>query len=118
MGIPVGFLVGVVIVYQILDNEVSDHLPDYAVLKARGYKHRDFLGILFQEALLLAILGYIPGFAISLGLYDVTKDPTALPIHMTFQRASLVLLFTIMMCFMSVAISMRKLREADPAELF
>ena len=118
MGVLVGFLVGVIIVYQILYNEVSDHLPDYAVLKARGYKHRYFLGILFQEALLLAILGYIPGFAISLGLYDVTKDATALPIHMTFQRASLVLLLTIMMCFMSGAIIMRKLREADPAELF
>ncbi|MDJ0707854.1 MAG: ABC transporter permease DevC [Leptolyngbyaceae cyanobacterium MO_188.B28] len=118
MGVLVGFLVGVIIVYQILYNEVSDHLPDYAVLKARGYKHRYFLGILFQEALLLALLGYIPGFAISLGLYDVTKNATALPIHMTFQRAVLVLLLNIMMCFMSGAISMSKLREADPAELF
>lgn len=118
MGVLVGYFVGVVIVYQILYTEVAEHLPDYAVLKARGYQHRYFLSVLFQEALLLAILGYIPGFAISLGLYEVTKDATALPIHMTLPRAGLVLVLTIMMCFMSGAISMRKLKEADPAELF
>jgi putative ABC transport system permease protein len=118
VGVFVGFLVGVIIVYQILYGEISDHLPDYAVLKARGYKHRYFLNVLFQEALLLAVLGYIPGFAISLGLYEVVKHETALPMHMTFSRAIWVIVLTIMMCFTSGAISMNKLREADPADLF
>lgn len=118
LGTVVGFLVGVVIVYQVLYNEVNDHLPDYALLKARGYKPRYFAGILFQEAFILAILGYIPGFAISLGFYDVTKSATALPIYMTVSRALIVFLLTTAMCFTSGAISMRKLKEADPADLF
>lgn len=118
VGVFVGFLVGVIIVYQILYSEISDHLPDYAVLKARGYKHRYFLNILFQEALILAVLGYIPGFAISLGLYEIVKHETALPMYMTFPRAVWVLLLTIAMCFTSGSISMNKLREADPADLF
>ncbi|RCJ26978.1 hypothetical protein A6770_02055 [Nostoc minutum NIES-26] len=117
-GVFVGFLVGVIIVYQILYGEVSDHLPDYAVLKARGYKHRYFLNVLFQEALILAVLGYIPGLIVSLGLYEIVKDATALPMYMTVPRASLVLLLTIIMCFTSGTITMNKLRDANPADLF
>jgi putative ABC transport system permease protein len=118
VGVCVSFFVGVVIVCQILYTEITDHLPDYAVLKARGFKHRYFLSVLFQEALILAVLGYIPGFAISLGLYEFVHNATALPMHMTFSRAIFVFLLTIMMCFTSGTISMNKLREADPAELF
>ncbi len=118
IGTLVGFLVGVVIVYQVLYNEVNDHLPDYALLKARGYKQRYFSGILFQEASILAVLGYIPGFAISLGLYDVTQSSTALPIYMTLYRGVFVFLLTLAMCFTSGAIAMNKLQEADPADLF
>ena len=118
MGTLVGFLVGVVIVYQVLYNEVNDHIPDYALLKARGYRHRYFSGILFQEALILAVLGYIPGLVISLGLYDVTQSSTALPIYMTSFRAIFVFLMTAAMCFTSGTIAMRKLQEADPADLF
>ena len=33
----IGFIVGIVIVYQILYNDVADHLPEYATLKAMGY---------------------------------------------------------------------------------
>ncbi|MEH2206921.1 MAG: ABC transporter permease DevC [Nostoc sp.] len=117
-GVFVGFLVGVIIVYQILYGEVSDHLPDYAVLKARGYKHRYFLNVLFQEALILAVLGYIPGLIVSIGLYEIVKDATALPMYMTFPRALLVLLLTIIMCFTSGTITMNKLKDANPADLF
>lgn len=118
VGVLVGFLVGVIIVYQVLFNEVVDHLPDYALLKARGYKHRYFLIILFQEALIIAVLGYIPGLALSLGLYEFTKEMTSLPIYMTFPRALLVLGLTVGMCFMSGVITVQKLQDADPAELF
>ncbi|MEC4802808.1 MAG: ABC transporter permease DevC [Jaaginema sp. PMC 1079.18] len=118
VGVFVGFLVGVVIVSQILFNEVSEHLPDYALLKARGYRDRYFLKVLFQEASIIAILGYVPGFIAALGLYAVSRDATALPIIMTTPRAIIVLGLTLTMCFTSGAIAMRKLKDADPAELF
>ncbi len=117
-GVCVGFFVGVIIVYQILYTEVSGHLPDYALLKAKGYKHRYFLKVLFQEALILAILGYIPGLIISLILYEVVKQATSLPMYMTLTRALSVLLATVVMCSLSGIISMKKLREANPADLF
>jgi putative ABC transport system permease protein len=118
LGVVVGFIVGVVIVYQILYSDVSDHLPEYATLKAMGYSDRYLLGVLMQEALLLAVLGYIPGFLLALGLFQIAYAATLLPIGMKLPRAILVLLLTIVMCVISGVISMRKLQSADPADVF
>ena len=118
LGVMVGFIVGVVIVYQILYSDVSDHLPEYATLKAMGYSDGYLLGVLMQSALLLAILGYIPGFVLSIGLYKVASVATQLPIMMKVSRAVMVLVLTIIMCTISGLIAMNKLRLADPADIF
>lgn len=118
MGVVVGFIVGTVIVYQILYTDVADHLPEYATLKAMGYTDGYLLGALMQEALILAVLGYIPGFLLSLGLYQLTYAATLLPVAMKIDRALLVMLLTVFMCGVSGAIATRKLRSADPADVF
>ena len=118
LGVGVGFIVGIVIVYQILYADVSDHLPEYATLKAMGYTDRYLLGVLIQEALLLAILGYIPGLILSFGLYQLAYAATLLPIVMTIERSISVFILTIVMCSASGAVAMRKLRSADPADVF
>lgn len=118
LGTIMGFIVGSVIVYQVLYTNVSDHLAEYATLKAMGYKDRYLLGMVFQESLILAVLGYIPGFAITLGLYDLTKKATSLPMAMDFGRGLIVLILTILMCALSGAIAVRKLQAADPADIF
>ncbi|MBD2385156.1 ABC transporter permease DevC [Cylindrospermum sp. FACHB-282] len=118
LGVGVGFIVGIVIVYQILYSDVSEHLPEYATLKAMGYSDNYLLSVLIQEALLLAVLGYLPGFILSIGLYQVAFSATMLPITMTVERAVNVLMLTIIMCSFSGVIAMRKLRSADPADVF
>ncbi|WP_392482449.1 ABC transporter permease DevC [Nostoc sp. C110] len=118
LGTAVGFIVGIVIVYQILYSDVSDHLPEYATLKAMGYTDNYLLGVLIQEALLLAILGFLPGFILSFGLYQVTYAATMLPIFMKMERAIQVWILTVIMCSVSGAIAIRKLRSADPADVF
>ncbi|HAA30942.1 MAG TPA: ABC transporter [Cyanobacteria bacterium UBA8553] len=118
LGSMMGFVVGVIIVYQILYTDVSDHMAEYATLKAMGYKNLYLLGVVFQEALILAVLGYIPGIALSTGLYALTRGATNLPLFMTALRAIQVLVLTIVMCGISGAIAMRKLQSADPADIF
>ncbi len=118
IGTGMGFLVGVIIVYQILYTDISNHLPEYATLKAIGYTHRYLLGIVFQEALILAILGYFPGLGISVGLYHITKGATQLPIMMTVGRATGIFLLTLAMCTCSGALTVRRLKDADPADIF
>ena len=118
MGVFMGFMVGSIIVYQILYTDVSDHLAEYATLKAIGYRDSFLFAIVFKEALLLSLLGYIPGLAISQALYILTAQATGLPISLTWQRAAAVFVFTIIMCSASGALAMRRIRSADPAEIF
>lgn len=118
LGAAMGFIVGIVIVYQILYTDVTDHLPEYATLKAMGYKDFYFLRVVFQEALILAILGYLPGFGISVVLYNLGRSATSLPMYMTVGKAVTVFVMTVVMCSVSGAVAVRKLQAADPADIF
>lgn len=118
LGTLMGFIVGVVIVYQILSTDVNDHMAEYATFKAMGYRNLYLLGVVFEEALILAVLGFMPGVAVSVGLYTLTRNATALPIFMPLVRVILVLMLTIVMCSLSGVIATRKLQSADPADIF
>lgn len=117
-GVIMGIIVGIVIVYQVLSTDVADHLREYATLKAMGYGHRFFLGIVFEEALVLAIFGFIPGFLASLGLYAMLRTVADLPVEMDVTRAVTVFVGTLVACTISGAIATRRLAGADPADLF
>ncbi len=118
LGTVMGLIVGVVIVYQILYTDVADHLPEYATLKAIGYSDFYLLTLVFQQAILLGMIGYLPGFAMGIFLYSQTAAATGLPIAMTVSRAITVLILTVGMCFFSGGIAVGKLRAADPADIF
>jgi putative ABC transport system permease protein len=117
-GAMMGFIVGVAIVYQVLYSDVSDHLSEYATLKAIGYSNRSLLIVIFQEALFLAVLGYIPGFIATLGMYQLLTNLTRLELIMTVNLAITVFILTLGMCLISAAIASNKLRAADPADVF
>ena len=118
LGAAMGFVVGCVIVYQILYSDVSDHLPEYATLMAMGYKLPSLLGVVGREGLLLAVLGYLPAYLAAEGLYGLLRHATRLPVTMDPQRALLVFAMILTMCLGSAALAMRRLGDADPAEIF
>jgi putative ABC transport system permease protein len=117
-GVVMGMLVGIVIVYQVLSSDVADHLREYATLKAVGYPGRFFLGIVFEEAVILGVLGFVPGWLASMGLYAAVAARTGLPMDLTAARAGAVLLGTVLMCTLAGALATRRLARANPAELF
>ena len=117
-GAVVGFIVGVVIVYQVLYADVSDHLPEYATLKAMGYSDVSLLRVVLTEAAILAILGFIPGFFTSYGMYSLLVAITRIPLVMRADIVLQVFLLTLTMCAISAAIATNKLRSADPADVF
>jgi putative ABC transport system permease protein len=117
-GVFMGILVGLVIVYQVLSTDVADHLREYATFKAMGYDQPFFLGIVFEEALILAVLGFVPGLVVSIGLYTALNAVTGLPVAMVASRAVLVFVGTLVACSASGAIATRRLAAADPADLF
>jgi putative ABC transport system permease protein len=118
MSVIIGLVVGAVIVYQILYNDVSERLPEYATLKAVGFSHRYLFGVVLQQALILSVSGFIPGLLLSKGVYEIARLGTMLPIQMTVLRVLLVYLLTVVMCTISGLLAMQKLRHADPADIF
>lgn len=118
LGSAMGFVVGLVIVYQVLSTDVNAHMAEYATFKAMGYQDRYLLGIVFEEALILSVLGFIPSVGVALGLYQLTAMATSLSIVMPANRAMWVLGLTVVMCGLSGAIATRKLQAADPADIF
>src|SRR5580692_152796 len=86
LGVFLGLVVGIIIVYQILYTDVTDHMQEYATLKAMGYKDSFLFAIIIKESMILSAFGYIPGFFITLLLYRVATDATFLPLRMTLVR--------------------------------
>jgi putative ABC transport system permease protein len=117
-GVAVGLVVGGIIVYQILFADVNDHLAEYATLKAMGYSNRYLSGVVIQQAVILAAVGFIPGLVICLLLYRVSGEATRLPLEMTWPRGVGVFVLTVLMCAVSALVALRKVRSADPADVF
>lgn len=117
-GAIMGFAVGAIIVYQILFADVSEHLNEYATLRAIGFRNRFVSGIVLQEAAILAVLGFLPGLGAAWWLYGKAAAATNLPLEVTPERAGTVFAMTLAMCAVSALLAVRKVRRLDPAEVF
>jgi putative ABC transport system permease protein len=117
-GAVMGFVVGAIIVYQILFADVSEHLNEYATLRAIGYSNGFVVGIVLQQAVILAALGFIPGVLVANWLYGNAAEATSLPIYLTSDRATTVFIMTLAMCSLSGLLAVRKVSRLDPAEIF
>lgn len=117
-GTIIGMIVGVVIVLEILSADVHDHLAEYATFKAMGFSNRALLGVVFEQSLILSVAGFVPGLLVSLGLYAVVRSALTMPIAMTAERLVLVFGLAVTMCGLSGALAMRRVRKADPADVF
>jgi putative ABC transport system permease protein len=118
LGAVIGIIVGLIIVYQILFADVQSHLAEYATLKAMGYSQGFLRGLIFKEAVILSVLGFIPALGLSMLLYSQAAEATQLPMIMTLERGAIVLIMTIVMCCLSGLLAIRKLQGLDPAEVF
>jgi putative ABC transport system permease protein len=117
-GSVMGLIVGMVIVYQILFSDIANHLREYATLKAIGYSNGHLARVVLGAALLLAVLGFIPGALLSAYLYQVVGEATFLPLAMDLERLLGVFGMIFTMCAAAGLLAMRKLRDANPADMF
>jgi putative ABC transport system permease protein len=118
LAMALGFIVGVIVCYQILYTGVVDHLPQYGILKAMGFSNSYLVGSVLRQALILSVLGFFAGWLISLSVYDWTAALTGLPMRLTASRFLLVFVLTIGLCVVSGLLAVRKVVSADPAEVF
>ncbi|MCP9803041.1 FtsX-like permease family protein [Cyanobium sp. T1G-Tous] len=117
-GTFMGIMVGGVVVYQVLYTDVTDHLKEYATLKAMGFSDAFLLLIVVQEAIILAVSAFIPATIASAGMYAFLTSASGIRIVMTADKTLLVGALTLGVCAASAAIAIRKLADADPASVF
>ncbi|MFL6536948.1 MAG: ABC transporter permease DevC [Chthoniobacterales bacterium] len=117
-GVLVALIAGAVILYQVLASEVQNRQREYATLKALGYGDSYVYGVVVRQAVIFAGLGFVPAFFFSLALYALLRTRALVPVSMEFSRAASVLFLTGLMCLSATFLAIRKLRAADPADLF
>jgi putative ABC transport system permease protein len=118
IGTIMGFVVGAIICYQIQFTDISEHMPEFATLKAMGYGPSYFWGLVLCQSFYLACLGFVPGWLVSVGLYRLLAESSGLVMTMTFDCIALVWGLTLVMCVVSGMLAIRKLFSTDPASLF
>jgi putative ABC transport system permease protein len=118
MGTLVGFIVGMLISYQIIYTDLAEQQPQYATMKAMGYRTGYLIRVVLEQALLSALTGWIPASLIAILLFRILGEIALLPLHMTVELAVVSFLLTLGMCLISAVLAVRRVISADPAEVF
>jgi putative ABC transport system permease protein len=118
LGAVVGVIVGTVVVGQILYSSVTDHLREYGTLKAMGSSDWFIYRIILEQALWMAILGYLPGMGIVLLVGKWTQTAQAVQILVGPMTAGGVLVLTVVMCCGAAIFAIQKVTRLDPAMVF
>jgi putative ABC transport system permease protein len=117
-GLLISLVVGIMIVYQIVSTQVGRQLPQFATLKAIGYRDRSLVATVSAMSLLIVITGFVPALAAALGLYSLIRQKTLLPVTMSEMRLLAVFAAAVGMAVISALLSVGVLRRADPADVF
>lgn len=118
LGVFMGFIIGVIVCYQILFTDITSNLMPFATLKAMGFRNWYLVKVVLQQASLLALLGFVIGLIGTQFLYRFLKWSTGFPTNLTFGRATEILCLTLVMCLFAGLIAIRKVIKADPADCF
>ena len=118
LGTVIGFVVGTIVVYNILYTDIHENLPQYATLKTMGYPNSYLSKLMLQQGVILAVLGFFPGWCISVLSYEIIGEVTGLIMQMNRLMIMLVFCITFMMCILSGILAIRKLKRVEPLEVF
>jgi putative ABC transport system permease protein len=118
LGAVVGIIVGIIIVGQILYSSVSDHIQEFGTLKAMGASDWTVYGVILEQAIWMAVLGYIPSLALCYGVATWTYATQGILILITPVSAIAIFGVTVAMCVGSAIFAIQKVTRLDPAMVF
>jgi putative ABC transport system permease protein len=117
-GVFLTMVVAAAVVCEVLSSDIRDHLAEYATLKAMGYSDSFLAFVIALQAGLYAVACFIPSIIISLGTYRITDHFAHIPMSLTARNVLIAFVVTALSSQVAGALSARKLRQADPAELY
>jgi putative ABC transport system permease protein len=117
-GMLVGMFVGGIVVYQILYTDVTDHLREYATLKAMGMTDLFLFGIVMTEALILLVAAALPSTILAALMFHITWIGSGMPTELNVLELLALFAMAALMCIIAGSLATRKLKTADPADIF
>jgi putative ABC transport system permease protein len=102
----------------VLHGIISDNIREYATLRAIGYKQRFFVVLVAIIAVSIAIVTYLPSTVLALGIYEVASSATRLPLILKVSYLIEVFFLVVAMGFVATFVTTKKLKAADPVDLF
>lgn len=115
--VALGCLVGVIVVAQTLYTSTTEHLAEFATVKAIGGRDRDIYGVIIEQASIAACLGYLLGSAATLACVPALAR-IDMPLAIGPELAATIFLGTLGLCLLASAWSFRRIAALDPATVF
>jgi putative ABC transport system permease protein len=112
-----GLVVGMVVVAQTLYATTMDHLPEFGTLRAMGAPNSYIYGIIFNQAVMSAVTGYVCGMGISLVIVWLSRG-SGVAILLPWPMAVGLFVLTLSMCLAAAYVSIHKVTRIDPAMVF
>jgi putative ABC transport system permease protein len=112
-----GLVVGGVVVAQTLYATTMDHLPEFGTLRAMGAKNGYLYKIIMAQAVAAAVVGYVPGIALSHVLVRLAEAGGA-SILLTWKMSVGLFFLTVTMCMAAAFVSINRVTRIDPAMVF
>ncbi len=115
--IVLGFIVGLVILGQTMYAATMDRLEEFASLKIMGATNLQICIIIWTQAILMAVGGYLVGVLLGSQLTNLYRDQV---VSMRISVPLLVVLGfgTVIMCLAASMLSVAKVLRVSPATLF
>ena len=112
-----GLVIGGVIVGQTIYSNTMEHIQEFGTLKAVGARNSDLYVIIFVQAAISAIIGFIIGSALIL-LMKGGIESGGVTLHLS-ASLFIAIFFTIFVtCVLSAYFSIKKVKKLDPVSVF
>mgnify|MGYP006276894891 CR=1 FL=1 len=118
IGMLAGLVIGAITCYQILFNEIVDRIKQYATLKAMGFTNAYLRRVILEQAILLSFGGFSIGVAAAWAVYRYLAKETALAVQLSTAASGLIFVLAAGMAVGASLLAVRRVRTADPAELY
>jgi putative ABC transport system permease protein len=117
-GVFVTMIVAAVVIYQVLSSDVREHESEYATLKAMGHTNAFLSRVVIMQAAIYSMAAYLPAALLTVFVYHATETLANIPMVLTARNLVLVLLLDLGVALASAILTLRRVRLADPADLF
>jgi putative ABC transport system permease protein len=118
IGMFAGLVIGTINCYQVLYNEITDHLRQFATLKAMGFSNYFLRRIILGQAVILSAAGFSTGLMFAWLADRYIASQSMLPIRIGLGSGVIVCCLTLAMCVTAGLIAIRRVAVADPAALY